>query len=113
MTMYRDTQASQMQEQPVVYGKKRNWLATMLLCAFIGPFGIHRFYTGYPIIGIIQLLTFGGCCIWMLIDYIMIALNKYRDKDENELSEYNGTVGFIFLILLVVGIIIGIMSPSK
>lgn len=113
MTMYKDTQASQLQEQPVVYGKKKNWLATMLLCAFLGPFGIHRFYTGYPIIGIIQLLSFGGCCIWILIDYIMLALNKYKDKNEIELDEYNGTVGFIFIILLIIGFIAGILSPHS
>jgi thiol:disulfide interchange protein len=43
-----------------------------LLCFFLGYFGIHRFYLGYTTIGILQLLTGGGCGIWALIDLIRI-----------------------------------------
>jgi len=43
-----------------------------LLCIFLGGLGIHRFYLGYTTIGIIQLLTAGGCGIWAIIDLIRI-----------------------------------------
>lgn len=43
-----------------------------LLCLFLGGLGAHRFYLGYTTIGIIQLLTGGGCGIWVLIDLIRI-----------------------------------------
>ena len=59
----------------------KDWLTTMLLCFFLGYFGIHRFYTGHIGIGIIQLLTFGGCGIWTLIDLIIIVTGKYKDAD--------------------------------
>ena len=35
-------------------------LTAILLCLFLGSLGIHRFYLGYTLIGVIQLLTFGG-----------------------------------------------------
>ena len=37
---------------------EKSWLVTALLSFFVGFLGIHRFYTGYVWIGIVQLLTF-------------------------------------------------------
>ena len=43
--------------------------------------GIHSFYTGKTTIGVIQLITLGGCGIWALIDFIMIICGNYRDGE--------------------------------
>lgn len=67
-------------------GEGIDWLTTLLLCLFLGALGVHRFYTKHIGIGIVQLLTFGGCGIWVLIDFIMIVTNKYKDADGNLLS---------------------------
>src|SRR6266702_4319243 len=56
----------------------KDWMTTLLLCIFLGWLGIHRFYTGHTVIVIIQLLTAGGCGIWVLIDFIMILTDSYR-----------------------------------
>ena len=56
-----------------------DWLVTLLLCIFLGYFGVHRFYTKQIGIGILQLITGGGCGIWWLIDIIMIVTDCYRD----------------------------------
>ena len=66
--------------------KRKNWLATLLLCFFLGYLGIHRFYTGHTVIGLIQLLTGGGCGIWYIVDLILIVVGRYRDADGNELD---------------------------
>jgi len=58
-----------------------DWLATALLCFFLGAFGIHRFYTGHRTVGIFQLLTAGGCGIWWLFDLLVIVLGNFRDSE--------------------------------
>ena len=58
---------------------QKSWIATVLLCQFLGTLGMHRFYTGHIITGILQLLTFGGFGIWVLIDLIMIYTDSFKD----------------------------------
>ena len=43
--------------------------------------GIHSFYAGKTVIGVIQLITLGGCGIWALIDFIMIVCGNYKDAE--------------------------------
>jgi TM2 domain-containing membrane protein YozV len=58
---------------------QKSWIATVLLCQFLGTLGVHRFYTGRFITGILQLLTFGGFGIWVLIDLVMIYADGFKD----------------------------------
>ena len=60
---------------------KKDWLICLLLCAFVGYLGIHRFYAGKIGTGILQLVTCGGCGIWTLIDLIMIVLGRFTDEE--------------------------------
>jgi TM2 domain-containing membrane protein YozV len=56
-------------------------LAALLLCAFVGVFGAHRFYVGKIGTGILMLVTLGGLGIWSFIDLILISVGSFRDKD--------------------------------
>jgi TM2 domain-containing membrane protein YozV len=58
----------------------KSWIAALLLCFFLGTLGIHRFYVGKVGTGILMLITFGGFGIWTLIDFIMIAIGSFKDK---------------------------------
>lgn len=45
----------------------------MALSVFLGNFGIDRFYLGYPTIGFLKLITFGGFVVGNIADIILIA----------------------------------------
>ncbi len=66
---------------------EKSWLVTLLLCFFLGSLGVHSFYVGKTVYGVIQLLTGGGCGVWTLIDFIMILLKKYSDGEGKIISE--------------------------
>jgi TM2 domain-containing membrane protein YozV len=58
---------------------EKSFVTALLLCLFLGWFGAHRFYVGKVRTGILMLLTFGGLCVWQLIDVVMIANGNVRD----------------------------------
>lgn len=58
-----------------------------LVCFFIGSLGVHRFMTGKVGTGILMILTFGGFGLWTLIDFIMILMGKFTDKNGNPITE--------------------------
>lgn len=49
--------------------------------------GIHRFYSGHYVIGVIQFLTVGGCGLWQIWDIFQIITGKFTDADGNLLTE--------------------------
>lgn len=60
----------------------KKFVPAVLLCFFLGAFGIHRFYLGKTGTGILMLLTFGGLGIWTLIDFVRLVVGSMGDKDD-------------------------------
>ena len=58
---------------------KREKIVTLLLCLFLGEFGIHRFYVGKTGTGILYLFTFGLLGIGAVVDFFMILFDNFRD----------------------------------
>lgn len=66
---------------------QKSWMAALLLSIFLGSLGIDRFYLGYVGLGILKLITCGGCGIWSLIDIILIAMKKLGPADGSEYTD--------------------------
>jgi len=56
--------------------KEKNKWVTLLLCIFFGWFGIHRFYEGKIITGILWFFTFGLFGIGWFIDFLIIVFKQ-------------------------------------
>lgn len=69
-----------MTEQKTVQSK-----STMILVSFfLGNLGIHRLMMGYSNWWL-MLITFGGCGIWSLIDFIKLVTGSMNMADGREL----------------------------
>ena len=61
------------------------WVFTFL----IGGLGVDRFVRGQIGLGVLKLLTGGGCGIWALVDWIIALTKAYG-------SAYAGSEEFVF-----------------
>ncbi len=74
---------------------KNKYYYAIFLCLFLGMFGIHRFYTGYKKVGLIQLFLLISVIglpisfVWALFDLITIINKKYKTKDGIYLTDYS------------------------
>ncbi|WP_259780346.1 TM2 domain-containing protein [Aestuariispira ectoiniformans] len=60
---------------------EKGFVPALLLCFFLGSLGIHRFYVGKIGTGILMLITLGGLGIWTIIDFVLIAVGSFKDKE--------------------------------
>jgi len=59
----------------------RSRLTALLLCIFLGIFGVHRFYVGKMGTGILWLVTGGLFGIGVVYDLAIIASGEFEDAD--------------------------------
>ena len=57
------------------------WTTLMILSLLLGWLEVDRFYAGHIGLGLLKLLTLGGCGIWSLIDIILVAVGNFTDAD--------------------------------
>ncbi|RDV36393.1 TM2 domain-containing protein [Bradymonadaceae bacterium TMQ3] len=60
---------------------QRSRVITFTLAVFLGVLGVHRFYTGKVLTGLLMFLTGGGFGLWWAVDVMTILMGYYRDAE--------------------------------
>lgn len=69
----------------------KSWELTLVLSAFLGFLGIHRFYVGKKATGVIYLFTAGGFMIGWFTDAILVLTGHFTDKNGNIISNIDSS----------------------
>ena len=72
---------------PVIYSVDFKDITTMVLISiFLGYLGVDRFMLGETGLGVLKLLTAGGCGIWTIVDWCLIT-QKTKDYNYEQLMK--------------------------
>lgn len=85
--------------------RNKNITKLTLLCGFFGWFGVHHFYAGNILMGILFLLTCGGFLVGPIVSLVNICCGNFRTKkwgDLNKASKANIALAIAFIVLYIV-----------
>jgi len=72
---------------PPMFGEPRVRGNDVLVAGILGGnLGVDRFLLDQPVLGVIKLVTAGGCGIWHVIDVVLIATGSIKDARGNSVK---------------------------
>ncbi len=75
-------------DSDVIYSQKSKYKALFLCClGLIGIAGLHKFYTGRKLSGVVYFFTLGYLFIGTIMDLMSIVVGDYRDANGLFLKE--------------------------
>ncbi|MXZ03186.1 MAG: TM2 domain-containing protein [Chloroflexi bacterium] len=87
--------------------KNRKAAGILLILGIIGIHGLHRFYVGKNVMGLLMLLTFGGLFIWSLFDLVAVLRGQFTDCYGRQLTTARSDVIVILGVFLVLLTLMG------
>ena len=75
----------------IILAQAKDPTISIILSIIVGSWGIDRIYIGDVGLGIIKLLTCGGCGIWWLIDLFLI-MDATKRKNLLQITEIYGAL---------------------
>lgn len=75
------------EKYPVLFSASlKNTTDMLLISLFAGNFGADRFVLGDTGLGVLKLLTFGGCGIWTIVDWFLVG-RRAKEYNYDRLME--------------------------
>jgi|GEM_PF-3767724 len=65
---------------------RNNFTTAIILSVLFGGVALDRFYLGYFWLGILKIITFGGCGIWYIVDLILISTKGIKNSIGQQLE---------------------------
>lgn len=64
----------------------KNFVLVATLCFLLGVFGVHRFYCGKIISGVLMVFTIGRLGIWALVDFVIVCFGEFTDSQRRKIK---------------------------
>ena len=89
---------------------EKSYVVTCILSILLGFLGVDRFYLGQVGLGIVKLITTGGCGFWWFIDAVLRVGGLMKDDEKRRVLPDNKKQQIAVVAVLAVFMLIGLVA---